>query len=83
MSTTALSGIARNRCPPWIGISVRIQSESLSDIIGIRNLEPVEAVVAAVGYRDARPSGTASAKFYSHRSSGGNVGWQLSRSAGS
>jgi len=36
MSTTALSGIARNRCPPWIGISVRIQSESLSDIIGIR-----------------------------------------------
>ena len=39
MSTTALSGIARNRCPPWIGISVRIQSESLSDIIGIRSAD--------------------------------------------
>jgi hypothetical protein len=29
----------RNHCPPWIGISVRLQSESLSGIIGIRNPE--------------------------------------------
>ena len=33
---TTLDGIDRNRCPPWIGISVQIRSESLSRIIGIR-----------------------------------------------
>jgi uncharacterized protein YhaN len=36
---TTLSGIDWNRCPAWIGISVRLRSESLSGIIGIRNLD--------------------------------------------
>ena len=35
-SMTTLSGIDWNRCPAWIGISVRLRSESLSGIIGIR-----------------------------------------------
>ena len=35
-SMTTLDGIDRNPCPPWIGISVRLRSELLSLIVGIR-----------------------------------------------
>ena len=38
-SMTTLSGIDWNWCPAWIGISVRLRSESLSGIIGIRSLD--------------------------------------------
>ena len=39
---TTLSGIDWNQCPAWIGSSVRLQSESLSGIIGIRIPGPRE-----------------------------------------
>ena len=48
MSTTTLHGIDCNRCPPWIGISVRIQSESPSVIIGIRIIHAATTIGAQV-----------------------------------
>ncbi len=38
---TTLAGIRWNPCPPWIGITGRLQSESPSAIIGIRTLTVV------------------------------------------
>src|SRR4051794_17069200 len=44
---TTLAGIERNACPPWIGITGRLQSELPSAIVGIRTL--AAAAASAVG----------------------------------